>query len=114
MTGPMNLFELFLMLAMGHFLGDFGLQNNRMAREKCPGPGNSLPWGYWLTAHGAIHGLIVALLTGVPLLGLAEWLTHMLIDWGKCRSWYQLVPDQGLHLFSKLLWALACIYLLPR
>jgi hypothetical protein len=58
--------------------------------------------------------LIVALLTGVPLLGLAEWLAHMLIDWGKCRGWYQLLPDQGLHLFCKLLWTLACLFLLPR
>lgn len=105
----MAFINLLLLLLMGHFLGDFALQNGRMAREKCAGPNHSLPWGYWLTAHGAIHGLIVALLTGIPLLGLAEWLVHMLIDWGKCRNLYRLPVDQGLHLFSKAIWTLLAI-----
>ncbi|MCP9923374.1 DUF3307 domain-containing protein [Synechococcus lacustris] len=105
----MAFINLLLLLLMGHFLGDFALQNGRMAREKCPGPNHSLPWGYWLTAHGAIHGLIVALLTGIPLLGLAEWLVHMLIDWGKCRNFYRLPVDQSLHLASKAIWALLAL-----
>ena len=49
------------------------------------------------------------LLTGVPLLGLAEWLVHMLIDWGKCRNLYRLPVDQSLHLFSKAIWALLAL-----
>jgi hypothetical protein len=46
----------------------------------------------------------VALITGVPLLGLAEAAAHGLIDWGKCLGRYSLPIDQGLHLLCKLLW----------
>lgn len=35
--------ELFALLAMAHFLADFGLQNDRMAVEKCLGKGVTLP-----------------------------------------------------------------------
>ena len=80
-SGP----ELFALLAMGHFLGDFGLQNDRMAVEKCPGRDVTLAWQWWLLAHAAIHGFLVALITGLPLLGLAEWVAHALIDLGKGR-----------------------------
>ena len=104
-SGP----ELFALLAMGHFLGDFGLQNDRMAVEKCPGRDVTLAWQWWLTAHAAIHGFLVAVITGLPLLGLAEWVVHALIDFGKCRGGYNLRVDQVLHLGSKLLWTLlAC------
>ena len=103
---------LFALLAMGHFLGDFGLQSDRMAVEKCPGRDPTLPWQWWLTAHAAIHGFLVAVLTGMPLLGLAEWLAHALIDHLKCRGWFGLGPDQGLHLLCKLVWVLlACRWL---
>lgn len=97
--------NLFALLAMGHFLADFGLQNDRMAVEKCPGRDVTLPWQWWLAAHAAIHGFLVALLTGVPLLGVAEWILHAGIDVGKCRKRYGLKTDQLLHLLSKLLWA---------
>ena len=99
-------FELLALLAMGHFLGDFGLQSDRMAAEKCRGQDSTLPWQWWLTGHAAIHGLIVALLTGVPALGLAEWGAHTLIDYGKCQHRYRIGVDQSLHLLCKLLWVL--------
>ncbi|WP_399215416.1 DUF3307 domain-containing protein [Synechococcus sp. EJ6-Ellesmere] len=96
--------ELFLLLAMGHFVGDFGLQSDRMAVEKCPGRDVTLPWPWWLAAHAGIHGFFVALLTGVVWLGLAEWIVHALIDSGKCRGSYGLRVDQALHLGCKGLW----------
>ena len=99
-------FELLALLAMGHFLGDFGLQSDRMAAEKCRGQDATLPWQWWLTGHAPIHGLIVALLTGVPALGLAEWGAHTLIDYGKCKHRYRIGVDQSLHLLCKLLWVL--------
>lgn len=97
--------ELFLLLAMGHFVADFGLQNDRMAVEKCPGRDVTLPWQWWLASHAAIHGFFVAVLTASPWLGLAEWLVHALVDFAKCRKRYGLRTDQTLHLLSKLLWA---------
>jgi hypothetical protein len=98
-------FNLFLMLAMAHFLGDFGLQSDRMAQEKCPGHGVTLGWGWWLVAHAAIHGFLVAWITQIPLLGLAEWVVHMAIDIGKCRRLWRLGFDQMLHIATKLAWA---------
>jgi hypothetical protein len=99
-------FNLFVMLALGHFVADFGLQSDRMANEKCPGTQGVLPWQWWLGSHGAIHGFMVGLLSGQAWLGLLEWLVHVAIDRGKCRHSYGLVADQLLHLGSKGLWAL--------
>jgi hypothetical protein len=97
--------NLLALLCMAHFLGDFGLQSDRMALEKCPGCSGSVPWQWWLSGHGAIHGLLVGLITGQPLLGLAEWGLHCLIDLGKCRRRYSMSTDQGLHLLCKVMWA---------
>ena len=98
-------FNLFLMLAMAHFVAGFALQGDRMAVEKCPGQQEGLGWGWWLCAHAAIHGFFVGWLSGMPLLGLAEWLLHGLIDLGKCRRRFGLGVDQSLHLIGKLAWA---------
>lgn len=95
---------LFLMLAMGHFLGDFALQSDRMAREKCPGDDVTLPFYWWLVSHAAIHGFLVGMITGVPMLGLGEWVAHALTDIGKCRRCYHLSGDQAIHLATKLCW----------
>jgi hypothetical protein len=97
--------ELFLLLAMGHFLADFALQHDRMAVEKCPGKDATLAWQWWLTSHAAIHGFLVAVLTGVVWLGVAEWLVHAGLDLAKCRRLFDLKTDQLLHLLTKALWA---------
>jgi hypothetical protein len=47
---------------------------------------------------------VVAVITGQPLLGLAEWGLHALIDRGKCQGRYGINTDQALHLLCKLLW----------
>ena len=90
---------------LNHFLRDFGLQNDRMAQEKCPGCSGAVSWRWWLTGHGAIHGLLVELITGQPLLALAEWGLHMLINLGKCQRRFNMGADQGLHLLCKGMWA---------
>ncbi|MEX1315850.1 MAG: DUF3307 domain-containing protein [Synechococcaceae cyanobacterium] len=101
--------QVFLLLAMGHFLADFGLQSDRMAQEKCRGKDHTLPWQWWLASHAAIHGLLVAVLTGVVWVGLAEWVVHMLIDYGKCRHRYSLGVDQLLHMGCKVVWVLLMV-----
>ena len=102
-------FELLLLLVLTHFLCDFGLQSDRMACEKCPGKGVTLDWGWWLFSHAAIHGFIVATVTGVAWLGLAELAIHCLIDVAKCRKLTTLVFDQAVHLAVKLVWAAVAV-----
>lgn len=101
---PTSPLSLAILLGMAHLVCDFALQGDRMAQGKSPGHPSEVPWPWWMAAHGSMHGLAVALITGVPLLGLAEATAHGLIDWGKCLGRYSLSTDQGLHLLCKLLW----------
>lgn len=103
--------ELFVLMAMGHCLADYPLQTDRMAVEKCAGKDVNLSWKWWLSAHAGVHGLVVALLTGMPFVGLAEWLIHIAIDYGKCKHLYRLPADQALHIGCKLIWAAIVISL---
>ena len=96
---------------LAHFVCDFALQSDRMAVEKVRGMDDTLDWRWWLTAHSATHGLAVSLLTGVPLLGLAEWILHALIDWIKSRLMLSLLLDQALHVGCKIAWTYAVILL---
>ena len=99
-------FDLLILLVFGHFLADFPLQSDRMAVEKCPGKDVVLDWRWWLTAHTATHGLVVAVLTGVPILGLAEMFFHSVIDYCKCRFRCSLAADQLMHGVCKVAWVL--------
>ena len=98
--------DLLILLFLGHFLADYPLQGDKMAIEKCPGCDATMDWRWWLMAHTATHGFVVALLTGVPLLGLAEMVAHFVIDYGKCRFRYSLLVDQILHWVCKLAWVI--------
>lgn len=100
---------LLLTLVMGHFLADFAFQSDRMAVEKCSGCDQTLPWYWWLGAHAAIHGFLVTVITGLPWLGLVEWMVHSLIDFCKCRRLYRLATDQFLHLLCKGVWVLIAV-----
>ena len=96
--------DLLILLILGHFLADFPLQGDKMAVEKCPGKDVTLDWRWWLSAHAGTHGLVVSVLTGIPLLGVAEMIAHGLIDYGKCRFGYKLIVDQAMHWVCKLIW----------
>ncbi len=105
-TQALSGFGVFALLAMGHFVADFALQSDRMAVEKCPGKDHTLPWQWWLISHAGIHAFFVTVLTGVFWLGLAEWVLHTFIDYGKCKHRYGLGVDQLLHMTCKFLWVL--------
>ena len=102
--------DMLLLLITAHFVADFVLQNEKMAVEKCPGRDVTLHWSWWMTGHSALHGLSVALITGFPVLGLAEWLAHFCIDYGKCRGFFNLGVDQTVHVLCKLVWV-SCLVL---
>lgn len=109
----MGFFEVMFWLLLGHALGDFALQSDWMVRSKSPSavqPSSSskrpgLIWIHVLSAHALIHGGAVALITGSVWLGLAEFVAHWWIDYGKSNRLYGFHTDQFLHLGFKLLWA---------
>ena len=98
--------DVLILLTLAHFVCDFPLQTDRMALEKVPGRDATLDWRWWLLSHSATHGLAVALITGLPLLGLAELVLHAIIDWSKSRFRLSLLCDQALHIACKCVWAL--------
>ena len=98
--------DILILLMLAHFVCDFPLQTDRMALEKVPGRDVTLDWRWWLLSHSATHGLAVALITGLPLLGLAELVFHAIIDWSKSRFRLSLLCDQALHIACKCVWAL--------
>ena len=93
---------LFLLIAC-HFLCDYPLQGDYLARGKADGP-----MRLWhLIAHATIHGGAVSFVTGSVLLGVAETVAHALIDEAKTKNELTYAGDQGLHVACKFLWIAA-------
>lgn len=108
----MNTLTLFGALIVGHALCDYPLQGDFLARAKnrtAPVPG--VPWYQALGSHAIIHGGAVALLTGIPLLGVAEALIHAAIDDSKCTGKIGFNADQALHIAFKALWVAIAVLL---
>ena len=101
--------DLLILLILGHFLADYPLQGDKMAVEKCPGKDVTLDWRWWLSAHAGTHGFVVTMITGMPLLGVAEMAVHSLIDFGKCRLGYKLIVDQAMHWACKFIWVVCVV-----
>ena len=74
---------MFLTLLAGHYLADFPLQGDMVAKNKGKVFIESIGF-HCLTAHAAIHGLVAAYIAGFEV-GLFVAVTHWLIDFGK--SW---------------------------
>lgn len=107
-------FGLIFWLFAGHFVSDYPLQSDWMAKAKNRHnplayiPARQTPqliWPWVLTAHCATHAAAVALVTNNPLLGLCEFVAHVVIDVLKCENVTGIHTDQALHLLCKLAWA---------
>lgn len=99
-------------LIVGHFVADYPLQGDFLARAKNrlqPIPG--FPWWQALGAHATIHGGFVAFLTGSIWLGLAEIAAHFVIDDLKCSGRISLNTDQALHIVCKCAWFAIAVWL---
>lgn len=95
---------LFLLFA-GHALCDYPLQGDFLSKGKNHrAPLLGVPWYQCLFAHALIHGGMVAWLTGVWWLGLAETVIHAAIDYGKCDLRYGFNVDQLFHFACKVAW----------
>lgn len=97
----MSTLMTFLMLASAHYLADYPLQGDFVARMK--GQPNADGF-HTLLAHAAIQGGLVG---AVAAYRGDDWLqvfllvgiTHYFIDLGKARfNWYGLHVDQALHM----------------
>lgn len=101
MTNP----EILALLIAAHFLADYPLQGDFLANgknRKKPIPG--IPFYHPLTAHAAIHGGFVGVITGSLWLGLAETVIHWITDDAKCRGWISYNTDQAIHIGCKVAW----------
>lgn len=96
---------LFLMFA-GHFLADFPLQGDHIAKTKnrhrkpdyIPEGQTPTPiWFYSLTAHAMIQGLVIYIITQRLDFALYQTITHWVIDFMKCENWTNPHLDQILH-----------------
>lgn len=89
-----------LLLVAGHFVADYPLQGDFLARAKAEGPLRI----YHLIAHCGIHAGTVALITGSVWLAIGEFIAHAAIDETKTRGGISFAADQALHIGCKALW----------
>ena len=91
---------LFTTLLCAHFLLDFGIQGDFVAKFKArtvDGQDNVM-WKWVLTAHAAAHTLPVLILTQSIVLGLLMFTSHFVIDFLKCEQKINFNQDQILHI----------------
>lgn len=102
---------VFFALLIGHALGDHPLQGEYLAiyknRHKRPNPAvtngdTSSVWVHCLTSHALIHAGIVWIITTSPILAVAEWVLHWVIDFLKAEKKINLHMDQTLHILCKI------------
>ncbi|CCG43278.1 DUF3307 domain-containing protein [Magnetospirillum molischianum] len=108
------------LLIIAHFVADFALQNEFVAKFKARSSG--VTWWPWvLSSHSFAHGGIVALaavigtsfgLSECAVLGLilAETGAHALTDFAKTEGWFGAGDrafhiDQTIHIVTKIAWA---------
>ena len=91
--------ELFFILIMVHYLCDFSLQNDFVAKFKAMIIDDTYNpiWYHCLTAHCAIHSLGVYVVTKSLWLAVIMFVTHFIIDQSKCLNKLTFNQDQLLH-----------------
>lgn len=93
-----------------HFLCDFALQGDFMARAKNHAtPIDGVPWWLALFGHATIHAGAVGLVLPLPYV-LCELWTHLALDWAKNegllgKGSLGFAIDQGTHVALKVLYA---------
>lgn len=105
--------EVFLFLLFCHFLADYPLQGDYLAKFKNESLSDGhVPWWYIMGVHSAIHAGFVLLITGSVILFFLEFLAHFLIDTLKCKGKFGYLFDQFLHILCKIIWVGLLTFLL--
>ena len=93
---------LLCQLIIGHFLADYPLQGEFLAKAKNHrAPVAGVPFYHALIAHAAMHAGVVWYMTGNGALAIAEFCLHALIDYAKCDGRISFNTDQALHVICK-------------
>lgn len=98
--------NIVFLLTLVHFVCDYPLQSDAVARGKNLNEFNGslygVPWVYWMIGHASMHGLGVYLVTSSTALAFLETVLHFVIDTQKCKKRLNIHTDQLLHLITKL------------
>lgn len=102
-----DFFATLFLLYCGHFLCDFALQSDWMAKAKNPFVDgvfkNNDIWLTVLIAHSMIHAGATLLISGSTTGAIIVLVTHIVIDYLKCAGKMSFSTDQVLHLAVMLL-----------
>lgn len=96
---------IFSLIAI-HLVCDYPFQSDAIAtgKNKNLDPAKfGVPWFYWLSSHAATHGLFVGIFLNNFYAGLFEFISHFVIDFGKCEKYFGIHVDQILHIVCKIL-----------
>lgn len=96
------LITTFMLLLAAHWLADYPLQGEFLAKAKQEGPLRI----YHLVAHSGIHGAFVMIVTGSWILGLTEWIAHTIIDELKVKGKTNFALDQAIHIACKAIYVI--------
>lgn len=106
--------DLLIKLIFAHFLFDYPLQGDFLAKGKNPvNPLPNIPWYHCMIAHAFIHAAAVYLITKSLLCGIIEFGVHFMIDVEKCKGTISYTEDQFLHIHFKVFYVLLLTTLLP-
>jgi len=101
-----------VLLVGAHCIADYPLQGDFLAKAKnhtLPIPG--VPYWQALSAHAAIHGAMVAVITGIWWMFALEFAAHWAIDRAKCAGRLSFNQDQALHIICKAAWIIILVSL---
>lgn len=107
---------IFIWLVVFHFIADFPLQGDWLAKAKNhklqPIPGETI-WPLMLFGHALIHAAMVFVVTGSPVLATMELICHALIDYAKSDGKISYNQDQTMHLICKVGYAISMAQGIP-
>ena len=108
----MTYIALLIYLFAAHFLADYPLQGDFLAKAKNHlNPITGIPWFIAMVAHVFIHAFFVFVLTGSYLFFVIEFISHFTLDHFKCSNKISFLTDQFAHLFIKVLYVMILVWL---
>lgn len=92
---------LFFAFVIVHAIADYPLQGPWLAENKVRGSDAGGNWWIAMVSHSLVHAGGVWWVSGSPVLGVVELVSHFVIDHGKGAGWYGMRTDQLLHVLCK-------------